>query len=149
MRNKFKGSGGVKVYSWKILIITLIFFIIAMTYYIKDLMAGDSSAIASILLWIYFLIRGLWVTLNEDGFANNKVNEDIYKQVVKKLFGKWSFIATSGGLILIVFASILSKILPSQKWIAILLFIIGILYHIAVSILVSKHIKAERRKYLL
>jgi len=120
-----------------------------MTYYIKDLMAGDSSAIASILLWIYFLIRGLWVTLNEDGFANNKLNEDIYKQVVKKLFGKWSFIATSGGLILIVFASILSKILPSQKWIAILLFIIGILYHIAVSILVSKHIKAERRKYLL
>ncbi len=139
----------MKVYSWKTLIITLIFFIIAMTDSIKDLIAGDSLAIAYILLWIYILIRGLWASLNEDGFTKDKLSGDIYKKVVRELFGKWSFIGPWGGLILMVFALILLKIMPSQKLIPIIISIIGILYQFIFSRYVNKEIKKEKKKYFL
>ncbi|MDR7870834.1 MAG: hypothetical protein RIN55_08255 [Tissierellaceae bacterium] len=139
----------MKVYSWKTLIFTLIFFIIAMTNSIKDLITGDSLAIAYILLWIYILIRGLWASLNEDGFTKDKLSEDIYKRVVRELFGKWSFIGPWGGLILMVFALILLKIMPSQEWIPIIISIIGILYQFIFSRYVNKEIKKEKKKYFL
>lgn len=139
----------MKVYSWKRLIITLIFFIIAMTSSIKDLIAGDSFAIAHILLWIYILIRGLWASLNVDGFTKDKLSEDIYKRVVSELFGKWSFIGPWGGLILMIFALILLKIIPSQEWIPILISIIGIVYQFVFSRYVNKEIKKEKKKYFL
>ncbi|MDR7855370.1 hypothetical protein [Tissierella sp.] len=135
----------MKVYSWKRLIITLIFFIIA----IKDLMAGDSLAIAYIPLWIYILIRGLWASLNEDGFTKDKLSEDIYKRVVRELFGKWSFIGPWVGLILMIFALILLKIMPSQKWFPIIISIIGILYQFVFSRYVNKEIKKEKKNYFL
>ena len=139
----------MKVYSWKTLVITLIFFIIAMTNSIKDLIAGDSLAIAYILLWIYILIRGLWASLNEDGFTKDKLSGDIYKRVVRELFGRWSFIGPWGGLILMVFALILLKIMPSQKLIPIIISIIGILYQFVFSRYVNKEIKKEKKKYFL
>ncbi|NLY45047.1 MAG: hypothetical protein GX053_03530 [Tissierella sp.] len=139
----------MKVYSWKILISILIFFMIGMISSIKDIIAGDSLAFAYIPLWIYILIRGLWASLNEDGFASDKLNADTYKRVVTELFGKWSFIAPRGGLILMVFALMLLKIIPSQKWIPMLVSTIGILYHIIVGRYMNKEIKKEKKKYFL
>lgn len=120
-----------------------------MTSSIKDLIAGDSFAIAHILLWIYILIRGLWASLNVDGFTKDKLSEDIYKRVVSELFGKWSFIGSWGGLILMIFALILLKIIPSQEWIPILISIIGIVYQFVFSRYVNKEIKKEKKKYFL
>lgn len=56
-----------------------------------------------------------------------------------------------GGAIICEFENIMAgvsvKLIPSQKWVSIVLVIVGLLYHLWESLLVQKHMKMERRKY--
>lgn len=139
----------MKVYSWKTLIATILIAGGAIIYQVKDLMEGEKFSYFTIIFWIYLFIKGLWVSFTEDGFDHDKLNESISNKVLTNLFGRWTFIASWGGIILIVFGGISIKFIPSQKWIGILLFIIGLIYNIIAGIIVRKHIKIEKRKHLL
>lgn len=139
----------LKVYSWKTLLITLVLGGGAIIYYIKKLMAGDGWAILYIIFLTYLFLRGMWASLTEDGFEDDNVNKNISETVYKRLFGKWWLIAPWGGLILISLALLSLVLFPSQIWISIILFIIGAIYHVAGAIIVSKHVKRERRNRFL
>ena len=139
----------MRVYSWKLFLITLVLGSSLLVGSVIDLMGGDLFAILYVVLWGYLFIKGMWASLTEEGFKNERVNEHIHKKVSKELFGDYYLIAPWGGLILLVIAWISINLIPSQEWIAILLLFAGIIYHLRVGYIVRKYEKIERRNRFL
>ena len=137
----------MKIYSWKTLLATILIGGGMFIYELKNAIAGKTSAFFFMMFWIYLIIKGLWVSLTWDGSEMDRRKDTINKRVIRQLFGSWAFIATYGGLLLVILALLSIKLIPSQKWFSFFLFIGGLLYQIVIGILVRKHIKIEERKY--
>lgn len=137
----------MKVYSWKILFATIFIGGGAIIYAIKNIIAGDMSSFILLIFSGYLFIKGLWVSFTKEGFQSDKRDADINNEVIENLFGDLPFIIPWGGFVLIILAGIIFKIMPSQKWLYILLLILGLVYQFRVHLLIKKHIKQERRKY--
>lgn len=137
----------MKVYSWKTLIITLLVGGIVGFTEIRDINLGYKPDYISIIFWIILIGKGLWASLTQDGYEEDELRGAIHKKVMKKYFGSWAFLASWGGIILILLGWTSLYILPSQAWLTILLLILGLVYMLVFSRIVGREIKKERKKY--
>ena len=137
----------MKVYSWKTLFVIIIGCGSLIVYEVKNIMGGQMISLLFLMFWVYLFIKGLWISFTKEGFETDQRDRDISKTVIKELFGKWSFIGPWAGIVLIIVGGVLSLLMPSRKWLYILLFILGLVYEIRVNLLLRKRFKIVRRKY--
>lgn len=142
------GGTNMEVYSWKTLIVTILIGGWAFINQFNKLMSGELFAFFEMIFWGVLIFKGLYISFTKEGFEVDMRRGALRKKAIKELFGSWAFIAPYGGLVLIVLAGVSYKLIPSHIWIAILFFIIGLVYHIIVGILVGKYVKMEEKKYL-
>lgn len=137
----------MKVYSWKTLFVTIFVGGALIIYEAKNIMEGEMISLLFLMFWVYLFIKGLWVSFTREGFETDERDGEISKTVTKELFGKWSFIGPWAGIVLIILGGVICLLMPSKKWICILLFILGLVYQIRVNLLLRRRFKIERRKY--
>ncbi len=133
----------MKVYSWKTLLITIIFGVWIFIYEFEDLMAGEVSTYVFMLFYSYIILKCLWVSFTKEGFEEDKRKEANSKRVYRKLFGPWAIIAPWGHIILILLAALSVQILPYQKWLPAILIMGSVAYIIVVGRLKKKHLNIE------
>lgn len=133
----------MKVYSWKTLIVTILIGGVIIIWRFEDVMAGELPAFIHMLMLGYLILNGFWVSFTKKGSEESKRKIASSKRIYRKLFGPLAFIAPWGYLILIVFAALSIQLIPSQKWLSVLLIIGSLVCFIVCNILVLKHLKIE------
>ncbi len=124
----------MKVYSWSILISTVLLGFIYMAYTIKGISDGRVEPVG-IVLMVVLIGQGLHAALSKEGFEKEQKTRMKQKRVFGKLFGRWSSVVTWGPVVLFIVAWACSVLAPARKWLVLLLFIVGILYAIGLAIL--------------
>jgi len=133
----------MKVYSWKTLLITILFGGGIIIYKFEDLMTGEVSTYIFMLFYSYIILKCLWVSFTKDGSEDEKRKVASRERVYRKIFGSWALIAPWGHLILILLAAVSVQIMPYQKWLPVLLILGSLVYIIVVGRLLKKQLKME------
>lgn len=120
----------MKIYSWKILLITLLAGGAGLVYSFVRLSRGELWGAAWALIFAILMIKGLRISLTEKGFAENEKNEEKIRQIYCIKFGRLASVMPYGGLICFVIAAILLVTGKVPMWIGIAFIVAAPAYEI-------------------
>ena len=97
----------------------------------------DNSFVMGICC-IVMSARCLYVALNEDAYEKDKAESAEFRNVSRRMFGKWAPAVINIGWVVVIGAVLLPLLNPNLAGIVILLMLAGILYEIIVNQMVKK-----------
>lgn len=133
----------MKVYSWKILLVTVLIGGAAFFSSIIRLIRGDLWAVAEIIIFGGLIIEGISASMTQKGFQKEKENTQKSKNAYKALFGRAAFIMPYGAIICLCIAAILISVFPNHSWVAMIFIIAALIYQIWLTIVIRKEMKNE------
>ncbi|MBQ8603465.1 MAG: hypothetical protein IJ410_01290 [Oscillospiraceae bacterium] len=137
----------MKVYDWKLLILTVIIGFGGMLYYLFDLFNdGGIMSVLWIALFAVHSYQGLRAALTEEGHLKDKENVRRSKIVSQRLFGRFAPLVLSGYFILLVASVVILFRWPLKIRLALWIFVRALIYATVIIILTfmeEEKLKAE------
>lgn len=120
----------MKVYSWKIFIITMIAGIGGIGFSGRRLLQGDIWGIAWIIIFAILIFQGLSISLTQRGFQKEVLHSQISKEIYGELFGKFGSVMPYGALILFCLGAACVYFFSGQIWLGLALIIAAPVYQL-------------------
>ena len=128
----------MKLYSWKYLLSGLAMGALEALNLWRSLRADFDNGFVLGICCIVMSARCLYVALNEDAYEKDKAESAEFRNVSRRMFGKWAAVVSNIGWAVAIGALLLVLLNPNLVGVALLLMLVGMGYEIIVNEMVKK-----------
>lgn len=131
----------MKIHSWKTLLVTIVvgggFFSYRILHF------GGLADLIWLGLFAYLIIQGLHVSFSKDAYDEDNKRAEKGKRVYRKLFGRFGLFVPYTPFVFILLSWAVSMLLPTWKWLMIILLISALASAVWILIIYKKHMRVE------
>ena len=127
----------MKLYSWKYLLSGLAMGALEALNLWRSLRADFDNGFVLGICCIVMSARCLYVALNEDAYEKDKAESAEFRNVSRRMFGKWAAVVSNIGWAVAIGALLLVLLNPNLVGVALLLMLVGMGYEIIVNEMVK------------
>ena len=115
----------MKLYSWKYLLSGLAMGALGALNLWRSLLADFDNGFVLGICCIVMSARCLYVALNEDAYEKDKAESAEFRNVSRRMFGKWAAVVSNIGWAVAIGALLLVLLNPNLVGVALLLMLVG------------------------